>query len=54
MGRPDDSVAELERALAENSAWLYAWAVDPKLDALRHDPRAQEVMALNLVAGPGI
>jgi DNA-binding winged helix-turn-helix (wHTH) protein/tetratricopeptide (TPR) repeat protein len=54
MGRPEDAVAELERALAENSAWVYTWAVDPKLDTLRHDPRAQEVMALNLVAAPGI
>jgi predicted Zn-dependent protease len=53
MGRPEDAVAELERALAENSAWVYTWAVDPKLDTLRHDPRAQEVMALNLVAAPG-
>ena len=44
MGHTEQAVAELERAVAENSAWLYTWAVDPKLDALRGAPRARDLM----------
>ena len=43
IGHTDEAVAELERAVAENSAWLYTWAVDPKLDVLRTEPRAREI-----------
>jgi DNA-binding winged helix-turn-helix (wHTH) protein/tetratricopeptide (TPR) repeat protein len=39
LGQPQDALAELERAAAENSAWLYARHVDPQLDALREEPR---------------
>jgi DNA-binding winged helix-turn-helix (wHTH) protein/Flp pilus assembly protein TadD len=45
MGHAGQAAAELERAVAENSAWLYMWAVDPKLDALRHEPSVQEFVA---------
>ena len=50
MGHMDQAVAELERAVAENSAWLYTWAVDPKLDALKTDPRARRITALETQA----
>ncbi len=39
LGQPEEALAELERAAAENSAWLYARHVDPQLDALRDEPR---------------
>jgi hypothetical protein len=35
LGERDRALDELERASAENSAWLYAMDVDPKLDPLR-------------------
>jgi DNA-binding winged helix-turn-helix (wHTH) protein/tetratricopeptide (TPR) repeat protein len=35
LGQPREAFAELERAYAENSAWLYTLDVDPWLDALR-------------------
>ena len=35
LGERDRALEELERASAENSAWLYAMDVDPKLDPLR-------------------
>jgi hypothetical protein len=35
LGERDQAMAELERAAAENSAWLYARHVDPHLDAIR-------------------
>jgi DNA-binding winged helix-turn-helix (wHTH) protein/tetratricopeptide (TPR) repeat protein len=44
LGRPKEAVAELERALAENSAWLYAMRVDPKLDILRDDARFRRLL----------
>jgi hypothetical protein len=39
LGREREAVAELERAIAENSAWLYLLDVDPALDVLRDDAR---------------
>lgn len=39
LGRSREAVAELERAIAENSAWLHLLEVDPKLDILRDDTR---------------
>ncbi len=39
LGEPDAAVAELARAVAENSAGLFAMGVDPKADGLRADPR---------------
>jgi DNA-binding winged helix-turn-helix (wHTH) protein/tetratricopeptide (TPR) repeat protein len=38
LGQPHEAVAELKRARAENSAWLYTMDVDPMLDALRTEP----------------
>ena len=35
LGERDRALDELERASAENSAWLYVMDVDPKLDPLR-------------------
>ena len=43
LGRPDDAFLELDRAHAENSCMLHVLDVDPKLDALRHDPRFEVV-----------
>ena len=38
MRQPREAVAELERACAENSAWLFALDVDPMFDSLRAEP----------------
>jgi DNA-binding winged helix-turn-helix (wHTH) protein/tetratricopeptide (TPR) repeat protein len=38
LRRPREAAAELERAYAENSAWLYALDVDPMFDAVRAEP----------------
>ena len=35
VGQKKEAIAELERASAENSDWVYAWGVDPKRDLLR-------------------
>ena len=39
LGRRDEAIAELERALEENSPTLYMLDVDPKMDPLRADRR---------------
>ena len=44
LGRPREALAELERAYAENSAWLYAVDVDPLFDALRADSGFRRVL----------
>jgi tetratricopeptide (TPR) repeat protein len=51
IGQKKEAIAELERAVTENSAWLYAWGVDPKLDLLRDHPRVRKLVAS--VARPG-
>jgi len=38
LRRPREAVTELERAYAENSAWLFALDVDPMFDSLRAEP----------------
>ena len=38
LRRPREALAELERAYAENSAWLYTLDVDPLLDACGRSP----------------
>jgi DNA-binding winged helix-turn-helix (wHTH) protein/Flp pilus assembly protein TadD len=39
LGQHDAAFAELERAVEENSAGLFALEVDPKMDGFRADPR---------------
>jgi len=39
LGRRDDAIEELDRAIYENSATLYMLDVDPKMDTLRSDRR---------------
>jgi tetratricopeptide (TPR) repeat protein len=39
LGRRDDAIEELDRAIDENSATLYMLDVDPKMDPLRGDRR---------------
>ena len=41
LGRRDGAMRELERAVDENSATLFLLDVDPRMDALRADPRFQ-------------
>ena len=41
----DAAFTELDRACADNSAWLYAIDVDPKMDLLRDDPRFAPIRA---------
>jgi tetratricopeptide (TPR) repeat protein len=45
LGDRDDAFRELDRAVAERSSWLVYLAVNPRLDALRDDPRFQDVLA---------
>lgn len=39
LGHRDAAFSELERACAENSAWLYSIDIDPKMDSFKRDPR---------------
>lgn len=43
LGQRDATFQELERACEENSATLFILDVDPKLDALRDDPRFERI-----------
>ena len=45
LGHRAEAMAELERAVDENSAFLYSMNVDPKMDAFRGDPRYQRLEA---------
>jgi DNA-binding winged helix-turn-helix (wHTH) protein len=51
LGDPDGAFRELERAVEENSAGLYALDVDPKADWFRSDPRF--VRLRGRLVGPG-
>jgi hypothetical protein len=39
LGRQNEALAELERAAAENSPYLFMMDIDPRLDGLRSNPR---------------
>jgi len=43
LGQRDAAFAELARTYDENSVWLFSVDVDPKMDALRDDPRFERL-----------
>lgn len=43
LGQREEAFAELDRAVEENSAWLYAIDVDPKMDCFKSDARFARV-----------
>jgi DNA-binding winged helix-turn-helix (wHTH) protein len=51
LGQNEESFAELERAVAENSAGLFALEVDPKMDGFRADPRYRPLVQ-TFLCGP--
>jgi serine/threonine-protein kinase len=44
LGETDAAFRELDRAVAERSSWMIYAAVNPRLDALRSDPRFEDVL----------
>jgi DNA-binding winged helix-turn-helix (wHTH) protein len=52
LGHRADAMNELERAVDENSAFIYSMNVDPKMDALRGDSRYQRLEAAARSAKP--
>jgi eukaryotic-like serine/threonine-protein kinase len=44
LGDKDEAFRDLDRAVAERSSWMTYLAVNPRLDALRSDPRFQDVL----------
>jgi hypothetical protein len=45
LGHRAEAMNELERAVDENSAFLYSMNVDPKMDAFRSEARYQRLEA---------
>jgi hypothetical protein len=45
LGQREAAFSELERACAENSAWLYSIDIDPKMDSFKGDPRFARLRA---------
>jgi DNA-binding winged helix-turn-helix (wHTH) protein/Flp pilus assembly protein TadD len=45
LGERRAAFAELDRALEENSAWLYQLDIDSKMDPFRSDPRFERIRA---------
>jgi hypothetical protein len=43
LDQREDAFAEIERAAAENSAWLYSLGSDPKMDYFAADERFQSL-----------
>jgi len=52
LGQYEEAFGELARAVAENSAGLFALEVDPKMDCFRSDPRYPQLVDAFL-RGPG-
>lgn len=44
LGENDKAIECLERSFAEHSHWLIYLHIDPSMDALRHDPRFQDLL----------
>jgi tetratricopeptide (TPR) repeat protein len=51
LGQHEEAFAELERAVEENSAGLFALEVDPKMDCFRSDPRYARLLK-SFLCGP--
>jgi DNA-binding winged helix-turn-helix (wHTH) protein len=43
LGQRAETVLELDRAIAENSAWLYTWSVCPRMEVLMRDVRVRRL-----------
>ena len=43
LGKRDEALRELERAITESSVTLYILDVDPQMDSLRGEPRFTEL-----------
>ena len=50
LGERSEASKEIDRALDENSAFLYSIHVDPKLEVFRSDPRFSHLRAVSPVA----
>ena len=46
LGQEREALAELDRAYADNSAWMYALDVDPSFDAVRDDRAFRRLLRL--------
>jgi len=44
LGEKDKAIAELEKAYKDRSSFILILKLDPRLDALRDDPRFQELL----------
>jgi len=53
LGQHEEAFMELERAVEENSAGLFALEVDPKMDGFRSDPRYARLVR-TFACGPGL
>ena len=42
LNQREEALAEIERAVDENSAWLYSLGNDPKMDEFAAEPRFQQ------------
>jgi len=43
LNQREEALAEIERAIDENSAWLYSLGADPKMDEFAAEPRFQQL-----------
>jgi tetratricopeptide (TPR) repeat protein len=49
LGQRSEAFEELERAYAENSAFLYSIEIDPKIEPLRGDPRFARICRRDVI-----